>query len=234
MDNNKSKFEAKWPKPVADRGFVPIPKCLITCMKDLDLKPQEAVILFNIIEKCWKAGDSAWFSVDYLGENIGKKHSAITDTTTKLVKKGFINKHRRFNTTNLYSLEPTAKKLAEHTKHCRHLAKKLGQYRQEPGDPDRQNIGDYIEPVLNRTNYIKPSINSRNSNKIEADDQTNNYGLCFGNTNGERHDWREFEVEKSKDGIPYIRYYFTCIHCDVQYHKDGKKPWQAEYPILSS
>lgn len=114
MDVDKSRFAAKWPGNVDQRGFVPVPKCLITCMADLELKPQEAVVLFNIIERCWKAGDKAWPSINYFPVNMGRKNSAIRDITKSLSGKSFITKEQRYNTTNLYSLAPTAQKLAIH------------------------------------------------------------------------------------------------------------------------
>jgi hypothetical protein len=233
-DSYKAKFAAKWSEGVASRGFAPIPKCLITCMGDLGLKPQEAAVLFNIIERCWKAGDKAWPSVDYLATNVGRKNSATRDVTRSLVKKGFIDKEQRWNTSNLYGLEPLAKKLDEHMKHCRHTARKSEGYRRKSDSRDSQKSSDYLELALNRSNDLDSFFSQHFIN--EGTDQSD-YGDNTANSNlGEthKHNWREFEVEKYKGEEPFTRYYFTCRDCGKQYHKDGEKPWPAEYPLLNS
>ncbi|HVV66781.1 MAG TPA: hypothetical protein VHB72_01765 [Candidatus Saccharimonadales bacterium] len=248
-DNYAATFAAKWPEDVANRGFAPIPKCLITCMNDLDLKPQEAAVLFNIIEKCWKAGDVAWQKVDTLATNIGRKNSATREITKSLAGKGFITKTQHFNTSNTYSLEPLAGKLATHMKECRYTAGNSEGYRRKSGSPDsrkpdshdRQKAGDYIEPdyvepELNRNPDIEFINNSRSFNN-EADDELfsdDNYRICSANPLDDRHEWREFEVEKYKDEQLIISYYFTCIHCEAQYHKDGERPWPAKYPSVDN
>ena len=234
-DSYKASFAAKYPQGgVADRGFAPIPKCLITCMSDLGLKAQEAVVLFNIIEKCWKAGDKAWPSVGYLATNVGRKDSATRAITSRLAKKGFLHKEQRFNNTNLYDLEPLAKKLAIHMSKCRHTARKSEGYSQKSGGRDRQKTSDYIEPVTRnlevQPNYSQHFINEDDDRTDIKDSKDSDFNL----NETHKHEWREFEVEKQKGEESFTRYYFTCEHCGLQYHKDGKKPWPAEYPLLNS
>lgn len=231
-DNFAAKFAAKWPEEVANRGFVPVPKCLITCMVELKLKPQEAVALFNIIERCWKAGDKAWPSVNTIGKNIGKGNSTTRGILTSLEEKGFISKEQRFNDTNLYDLEPAAEKLAAHMKDCRHTARKQEGYRQKSSGRDSQDTSDYIEPNLNRNIEVEP-LYSHSSINV-ADNRSDNHSKCTHNPTGSRHEWREFEVEKHKGEEAFTRYYFTCAYCGKQFHKDRERPWQAEYPLMES
>lgn len=228
-DSYKASFAAKWPEDVASRGFAPIPKCLITCMSDLGLKAQEAAVLFNIIERCWKAGDKAWPSVDYLATNIGRKDSATRAITSRLAKKGFLGKEQRFNNTNLYDLEPLAKKLAAHISKCRHTARKSEGYSQKSDGRDSQKTSDYIEPVT-RNLEVQPNYSQHFIN--EDDDLRDFKGNKLDETH--KHEWREFEVDKQRGEESFTRYYFTCEHCGLQYHKDGEKPWPAEYPLVNS
>ncbi len=185
MGNNRvdALFAAKWPEDVAQRGFVPVPKCLITCMGDLGLSPQEVSVLINIIERCWFAGDKAWPSVDYLATNIGRGNSTTRGITSSLAKKGFLDKEQRYNTSSLYDLEPLAKKLEEHMKHCRHSARKLAPDSQIPSGQDRQNLSDYIEPELIRTTYIQPSIDKdsylKNDSHIESSEDIQLIYDCY-------------------------------------------------------
>jgi len=129
-------------------------------MEELGLKPQEAVVLLNIIEKCWKQGQKAWPSVDYIAKNIGRRNSATREILKNLTEKGFITKEQRFNTTNLYGLEPTAEKLAIHMRGCRHTARKPEGYRQKSSSRDSQNTSDYLEEELNRKNNIDANAES--------------------------------------------------------------------------
>jgi hypothetical protein len=174
MGNNRvnTLFAAKWPEDVAQRGFAPTPKCLITCMGDLKLKPQELAVLLNIIERCWKAGDKAWPSIDYIAKNIGRKDSATRVITNSLAKKKFMDKEQRYNTTDLYDLEPLARKLDEHMKQCRHTARKLDMDSHKSSSLDSLNTGDYLEPELTRTNNIKLNeVKDTYSNKPNKDNE---------------------------------------------------------------
>lgn len=229
-ESYKNRFAAKWPEEVAQRGFAPIPKCLITCMSDLGIKPQEAAVLFNIIERCWKAGDKAWPGVDYLAKNIGRKETATKEITGSLAKKGLIGKQQRFNKTNLYDLEPLAKKLAAHMPECRYAVGNPNNDSRKPGPLDSRNSVHYIEP-LTRKHDIEPLINSQHFINEDTDQPHLEGNEDLAKTH--KHMWREFELEKFKGEEPFTRYYFACKQCGLQYHNDGKKPWKAEYPLLT-
>lgn len=122
MDSGKrASFAAKWPEDVVNRGYSQVHKCLYTCMSksELNITSQELTVLINIIDKCWNAGDKAYPSVKYLAKNIGKSESTTRALTKSLTEKGFISKEQRHNSSNLYGLEPLAKKLEEHLPFCR-------------------------------------------------------------------------------------------------------------------
>jgi predicted transcriptional regulator len=234
--NNKhnGSFAAKWPEGVAERGFAPVPKCLITCMGDLGLKPQEAVVLFNIIEKCWKAGDKAWPSVDYLAANIGRKNSSVRAITKVLTKKGFISKEQRFNSTNLYGLEPAADKLAEHLLSCRHRTRKLAEDIQKSSGQHSLESSDYIEPEITRTNNLDPLIKRHNIiNEVDDEDSNSikDNNLFINSSSCVQHMWETFDSFKgiSKNDEDIIWRYFQCENCDFKIHKklnlDGSVPY---------
>jgi hypothetical protein len=237
MDNNyTATFAAKWPEGVASRGFAPIPKCLITCMSDLGLKAQEAVVLFNIIERCWKAGDKAWPSVGYLATNIGRKDSATRAITSSLAKKGFLSKEQRYNDTNLYDLEPLAEKLAVHMSRCRHTAKKSEGYSQKSGGRDSQKTSDYIEPVT-KTN-LDPlyshivTNNNDDDTDIEIINRKNILHPCETDSGRFKHDWDEpFDSYKGLNnlGEQVIWRYRKCKRCVEMFHtKANPKDYRWE------
>ncbi len=157
-DNYAARFAAKWPEDVAQRGFAPVPKCIVTCAGDLGLKPLEVLVLCNVVEKCWKKGERAFFGVEYIATNIGRGKSTVIETTNSLVKKGFITKTPRFNKTNLYSLEPCQARLDEHLQCCRRWGKSrnLEEYVQKAGATNIQKTDTYIEAEIIRTNELDP------------------------------------------------------------------------------
>jgi hypothetical protein len=234
-DKHSSQFAAKWPEDVVSRGYAPIPKCLITCMSDLDLKAQEAVVLFNIIEKCWKAGDKAWPSVGYLATNVGRKDSATRAITSSLAKKGFLGKEQRYNDTNLYDLEPLAKKLALHMSKCRHTAKKSEGFSQKSGGRDSQKTSDYIEPVI-KTNLdplYSHIVNNDDDPDIEIISRKNILHPCETDSGVFKHDWDEpFDVYKglNKSGEQVIWRYRECKRCQDKFHTKANPKnyrWEA-------
>jgi hypothetical protein len=231
---HNASFAAKWPEGVAERGFAPVPKCLITCMGDLGLKPQEAVVLFNIIEKCWMAGDKAWPSIDYLGACIGRKNSAVRAITKVLTDKGFITKEQRYSTSNLYGLEPAADKLTEHLTICRHRARKSAEVYQKSSGRHSLDSGDYIEPEITRTNNLDPFIKRHNIiNEVDDDVSYSvkdnnlfiNSSPCF------QHMWESHDSYRGtdKNDKDIIWRYFQCKNCDYKIHKklnpDGSVPY---------
>lgn len=155
-DRLNATFAAKWTEEVAQRGFVPIHKCLVTCMGDLGLKPQEVGVLGNIIEKCWFVGEKSWKKVDTMATDIGRCNSTIRAITKSLEEKRFIVKEHRFNTSNLYDPTPTGQRIQEHLPSCRYYsAEKLKAGGQNTSVQVSQNTSDYIEPELLRTNNIQ-------------------------------------------------------------------------------
>jgi predicted transcriptional regulator len=163
-------FAAKWPEEVAQVGFAPIPKCLVTCMGELGLKPQEAAVLCNIIERCWFAGEKSWKKVGTIAEDIGRCSSTITNITASLAEKGFIDKEQRYNTSNLYDPSKTGQRIQEHLPKCRYYgARKLEADNQKSSGLDHQNTSDYIEPELLRTNNIKGSVSIESQIRLVYD-----------------------------------------------------------------
>jgi DNA-binding MarR family transcriptional regulator len=238
VDRTKSKFADKWPdEKVTKRGFAAVPKCLITCMAELGLKPQEASVLLIIVEKCWVAGDKAWPSVNYISTAIGRKPSATRAITKSLAVKEFITKEQRYyNKSNLYGLELTAHKLAKHMLVCTKFAKYLARDSQKTGGHDSQESSDYIETSLRRNTYVETNKYSHDFIKNEVGDQssTSAYASCPA-MQGYRHRWYQFEKrpdnsEKDED----IIYYLTCINnCGAQYHKKGKPPFNVNEAYLA-
>lgn len=244
--NSEKTFDAKWPE-IKGRGYVQVPKCLITCQAELGLKPQELAVLLNIMEKCWVKGDVAWPTVNTLATSIGRKNSATRDITKSLKQNSFITKKQRYNKSNHYGLEPTAKKLAEHLKHCKHYAKNPesehqesgGPSRQESGGLDSQNTSDYIEPELIRNPYLKPLYGP--DSLLGSHDKIYKGGVMdmddAGNmvTPKHEHIWTEFTQERGRDenDEPIIYYYRTCAieSCGLTRHKKGAWPWKGEYPV---
>lgn len=239
MDNSQSaKFAAKWPESVANRGFAPVPKCLITCMSDLGLKPQEAAVLFNVIERCWKAGDKAWCSVGYFATNIGRQDSATRAITSSLAQKGFLEKEQRYNTSNTYSLEPLAEKLAEHMPNCRHGAKKSEGFRRKSSGQHRQESSDYIEPLLTRTNTVDPLSshiveNNNDGLDIELISSNNISHPCVTDSGVYKHELdKPFDVYKgmNKLGEQVIWRYWSCKRCQEKIHRKANPKdyrWEA-------
>ena len=94
--------------------------------QELNITPNELAVLINIIDRCWNAGDKAFPSVKTLARNIGKSESTVRTITKSLAKKGFITKEQRYNSSNLYGLEPLAKKLDDHLVfHCKYFKNKI-------------------------------------------------------------------------------------------------------------
>jgi hypothetical protein len=224
-EGDSSSFAAKYPKEVSERGYVQIPKCLITCMAELDLKPQEAVVLFNIMEKCWQAGSVSWQKVDTMAANVGRKNSATRVITKSLADKGFITKTQRYDSSNLYGLEPLGDKLAEHLEHCRHIAGNPTERSLKSDSRGRQKSSDYIEPVLTKTNNLDPFYSQvvKGNNTDERDnvskiDKTKHPCMT---SNGIKHEWETFDVEKpeNKNGEEVMLRYWQCIHCDDKFHQ---------------
>lgn len=225
-DKTKSKFNTKWGKDVGKRGFAPVPKCLITCMPQLGLKPREAAVLFNIIEKCWKAGDKAWPSVDYFSINIGRSNSSTREITRSLADKGFITKEQRWNTTNLYGLEPLTEKLEAHLKECRHTARKPEWDSRKTGSRDSQKPSDYLESGLSRNNEVDPLYshivnNNDDDLDIEIINRKSILHPCETDSGVFKHVWDEpFDVYKglNKLGEQVIWRYRECRRCQDKFH----------------
>ena len=232
-------FKNKWPGAVGDRGFAAVPKCIITCQAELGLRPLEKAVLEIIVEKCWKVGDVAWPSVDYMASCLGRKKSSIIAATTSLAKNGWITKDRRFNTSNIYSLKPAVKKLNDHMGHCNRLAKKLEQDVQISGGQDNQDTGDYIDSNLTRNTYIQPNINSPDSlfgsHDLFSKSNKNNNSVVdvyepYNPTIGEyhKHEWESFTQEKTdKNGELCTIYYHKCDACGQTFHKKGDWPFHG-------
>jgi Helix-turn-helix domain len=240
-DKSLALFKNKWPGDVGERGFAGVPKCIITCRSELGLKPIEKDVLEIIIEKCWKVGDVAWPSVDYIATCLGRKKSSIIAATTCLARNGWITKDRRFNTSNIYSLEPAIKKLNAHLAHCQHYSKNLEQHNQKSGRTDDQNTGDYIDSNLTRTTYIQPFIASPDSlfgshdlfpKYNKENNAVKDEYIPYNHTLGRyhKHDWEEFTQERTlANGEEVLYYYRNCKSCDMQFHKKGEWPWVGEY-----
>jgi len=236
-DSYNATFAAKWPEDVAQRGFVPVPKCLITCMGELGLTPQEVAVLCNIIERCWFVGEKSWQKVDTIATNIGRKNSATRAITKSLdmKHKRFIDKEQRYNTSNLYDPSPTGQRISEHLPSCKYyIAEKLKAGSQESSGQDSQNTSDYLEPELFRTNYIKPnniSRSSKNYDSLNSLKSKKTQGKCLVSDDG-NHEWNEYSTDKRiSDEEDAIYFYFVCIHCGKQFHKKNEYPWNAEYPV---
>jgi hypothetical protein len=233
----KASFEAKWPEDVAQRGFVPVPKCLITCAGELRISPQEQSALLVILEKCWFAGDVSWQKVDTIAASIGRSNSTTRAILTKVAKKRLMNKTQRYNTSNLYDLTALGQRLSEHMPNCIHLAKNKHSHSQKTSSLDSQKLSDYIEPLLLKTNNIKPnnirrSIIKNNTNDTVSviNDIKQAQYKCRGNFGGQ-HEWREYSVDKHLiNGDDAIYFYFICINCNMQFHAKDKSPWNAIYP----
>jgi len=239
-DKTKARFAAKWPEDVAQRGFVPVPRCLVTCIGRLGLKPVEALVLNLILEKCWKEGEVSFQSISNMGLSLCRGESTIKSATKGLEEKKFIQKTRNFNRTSYYDLKPAGKILNEHQKHCIWLkpnsARKPTPNRQEIDYPFSQETNSYIEPD-NLEPLNKNNINSRTSNNGGYDHRvlegeiigldrlkiSDNKSLCL--STGGRHIWRSYEQVRTKqDGTEVIYYYVHCINCFEQYHKKGEPP----------
>ncbi|HTB48613.1 MAG TPA: helix-turn-helix domain-containing protein [Verrucomicrobiae bacterium] len=221
-DRLEATFTAKWrEESIVKRGFACVPKCLFTCMGELALKPQEAMLLINIIEKCWYEGDKAWPSVDYLAKNTGRKNSATRDSLRGLAKKGFISKEQRFNSSNLYGLEPCVQKLADHMLTCRHIAgSPLSIHRKSDGAGSRKT-NDYIEAELIKPNDVRPNIlrhHTKGDNELSLNVK-NKRATCP--ATGDNHEWDDFEVERGTSTY----YYKRCEYCDMTFSKKDKPPF---------
>lgn len=231
-DKELERFKAKWPGDVGDRGFAAIPKCILTCPKELGLSPLEVLVLANIIEKCWKPGEKAWFSIAHIVENTGRGPSTIKKTTASLEKKGYITKERQYYSTTLYDPTPAQKKLAEHLPHCKRWARNSAKDSQDTGSVDSQETGSYIEAEITRNNYL--DINSQTStnggrDKTKIIIEGDLLAPCPATL--KRHEWEDFNTDgKGKDGRQVTYYYRFCINCGMQFHKKGEPPWPGYYP----
>lgn len=236
-ESKDATFAAKWRHAsVVGRGFACVPKCLFTCMGELNLKSQEAMILINIIEKCWHDGDKAWPSVEYLAKNTGRKNSATRDSLRSLAKKGFINKEQRFNTSNLYDLEPCINMLAEHVKDCRHLARKPAVSIRKTGGVDSRKSGDYLEAEIinNEADPFYSHIvdNNDDDSGIEIISKKNLLHPCETDGGVYKHDWDEpFDRYKGmrESGEEVILRYWKCKRCQEMFHaKANPKDYRWE------
>lgn len=221
-DVTKATFKAKWQDDdIVKRGFVCVPKCLFTCMGELGLKPQEAVLLINIIEKCWYEGDKAWPSVDYLAKNIGRKNSATRESLKSLAVKGFISKEQRFNSSNLYGLVPCIEKLIQHTRACRHIAGNPPATSWKSGGGDSRKSSGYINSNLNRTTNVETNNIRHRAKGDDAVSLNARYKKATCPETGGYHEWEEFEVDRG--GNTY--YYKRCEYCGVAFHKKDEPPF---------
>jgi len=234
-DKTKAKFTAKWPENVAQRGFVPVPRCLVTCIGQLGLKPVEALVLNLILEKCWKEGEVSFQSISNMGLSLCRGGSTIKSATKGLEEKKFIQKTRNFNRTSYYDPKPAGKILNEHQKHCIWLkpnsARKPTPNRQEIDYPFSQESNSYIEPdnlePLNKNNINSRTSNNENSNRSVVEGDI--LAICSKTHN--RHIWTDFELEsEDKNNKSVIIYYRRCVNCGMEFHKKGTPPWPGYYP----
>jgi DNA-binding MarR family transcriptional regulator len=214
------------------RGFTAVPKCLITCAGELKLRPQEAMVLFNIIERYWYANDDIYPRIKTIAQELGMGSSTVRGHIKSLERKGLLKTTQRFNTSSLYELRPLMDKLSAHLENCPKMHPEMrgeripsSPLRSKSSAQERSDSSVYIENY----NYLETNKDIEDDNMdsqrftSEDDDDTalggyaaymlDDDGHCF------KHDWETWDtIKKNRDGDDvYIRYK-TCNKCGGKIH----------------
>lgn len=121
--SEESAPKRKWPgftqrfgKSVREAGVTPVPRVLLTGVKELKLKPVEVLVLLQLLA-CWgKAGAHPFPKRGLLRSWIGCDKRTLDRAITSLVLKGFVEKCPRTSqsgrqTSNAYDLSGLIEKL---------------------------------------------------------------------------------------------------------------------------
>jgi DNA-binding MarR family transcriptional regulator len=227
---DKKDYAAKWPGLV-ERGYVQVPKCLITCTPRLKLTAPEARVLFIIMEKIWARREVSWQKVDTIAESAGMGNSTVRAITKSLKKKGFIDKDQRWNTSNTYCIEPTLKKLQEHLPFCNYTAQNLAHDSQKVSGTGSSFLSDYIEPIPSKTNYEEPVKRPNHINVAydEFDSPTSKPVQESNSICPHKWEWRDRDIGTDDEGFSVTKRLFDCSLCGLRIPKtlnrDGSVPY---------
>lgn len=100
----------RWSEGILEHGFTAVPNLLLIYRGQLNITAPEFVVLVAIDSFRWGAKDP-WPSLEALSERCSYSRRTISKCVSSLEKKGLIERIRRSNTSNQYSLEPLVKVL---------------------------------------------------------------------------------------------------------------------------
>jgi len=101
-------LSTRWSEGILEHGFTAVPNLLLIYRGQLNITAPEFVVLVAIDSFRWGAKDP-WPSLEALSERCSYSRRTISKCVSSLEKKGLIERIRRSNTSNQYSLEPLVK-----------------------------------------------------------------------------------------------------------------------------
>jgi len=115
--NDKRRFETRWGRPVADRGYTMLPAVLIRAQHRLGLTPEEFNALLHLVYHWWDPDNNPFPAKATIAARMDKSPQTVRRYLKALEDAGFIRRIERFEThkgqtSNEYDLSGLVQKLA--------------------------------------------------------------------------------------------------------------------------
>lgn len=113
---DQRRFEARWGRPVADRGFTMLPAVLIRAQHRLGLTPEEFNALLHLVYHWWDPENNPFPAKATIAARMDKSPQTVRRYLKALEDAGFIRRIGRFEphkgqTSNEYDLSGLVEKL---------------------------------------------------------------------------------------------------------------------------
>lgn len=114
QDENNASFRHKWGGEVAFRGFTQVPKCLITCQRQLGLTNGEFNTLLQLLSFHFFTNKDPFPSMQRIASQMNISERMVRRHVRSLETNGFIKRKYRKNKTNEFRLIDLRYKLRDH------------------------------------------------------------------------------------------------------------------------
>jgi len=101
----------RWSPEIISKGFTPVPNLLIQYRKYMGMTVTEFYVLLAIEKWRWDNNQKPWPSIKTLTKQTGLSASTIGRATQGLEAIGLIERIHRYNSSNLYDMQPLIEEL---------------------------------------------------------------------------------------------------------------------------
>ncbi|MDK2104778.1 helix-turn-helix domain-containing protein [Acinetobacter baumannii] len=110
--------QKKWSKDILDEGFCIVPSILLRAQKRIGVNPSQLILLIQLLDYWWDAGNKPFPSKKDLGNRVGLGPRQVQRYLADLEAAGLIKREARVvagkgRTTNKYDLSGLVEKLNE-------------------------------------------------------------------------------------------------------------------------